>query len=542
MRSSIPRLPGPPPPDDDPELPQIDHGSSEDERYHTGSGLPNSTFQFIGETGLSRPTGAALKLVRSQARKRVVSRLRKSQPMQIHALLRPQKEADKRSGEGDSEVKSQLGRFVTKYDNASPHSSPSSNGIDPFNTLRIDDDGKSQYLISQYYSIFYPTECAYSPIRPHMGKGEALQYSLSDPALLHASLAHVAYSLNDLGNIDMSSSIKYHVSKAVAMVNKRIANSRHKAVSMDTIGAVTTFTAFELKAGSVTSFKTHLDGLEALVKSVGGLQALLVSPFTLKYASWVDIVGAIVLGAKPRFERLNPARLPLHPGLEFLEPCSLLATRYKERLSSLTGLPGLNHEMIEVYRLLKHLIAKKERIAAAQSIDIPEAEFQALQSYCTQLMYRLIALIQYEVPDLLNPNALIFKLFGNAAVAHILMFTYNLPPRSGTHVLMSTRIRATLEMMDVRAFQKECSEMVLWIIMIGGLASIGSDDQRWFIQLLAHSCFAAGISRADELATSLTEFLWTDFYLGPLLDEFWNDLSVAQTVMEAGDEVGLESL
>ena len=103
-------------------------------------------------------------------------------------------------------------------------------------------------------------------------------------------------------------------------------------------------------------------------------------------------------------------------------------------------MPNLSHEMIEVYRLLQHLIAKKERVAGSQSMDIPEADFQALQSYCTQLMYRLIALIQYEIPDPLNTNALIFKLFGNAAVAHILMFTYNLPPRSGTHVLMSTRI------------------------------------------------------------------------------------------------------
>jgi hypothetical protein len=84
-----------------------------------------------------------------------------------------------------------------------------------------------------------------------MGKGEALQYSLSDPALLHALLAHVAYSLNDLGKLDMSSSIIYHVSKAVAMVNKRIANSQHKTVSMNTIGAVTPFTAFEVRLHSL---------------------------------------------------------------------------------------------------------------------------------------------------------------------------------------------------------------------------------------------------------------------------------------------------
>ena len=73
----------------------------------------------------------------------------------------------------------------------------------------------------------------------------------------------------------------------------------------------------------------------------------------------VDIVGAIVLGSKPRFELLNPGRLPLHPGLEFLEPCSLLGARYKARLSNLTGLPDLSHEMIEVYRILQHLISKQ---------------------------------------------------------------------------------------------------------------------------------------------------------------------------------------
>jgi hypothetical protein len=252
----------------------------------------------------------------------------------------------------------------------------------------------------------------------------------------------------------------------------------------------------------------------------------------------VDIVGAIVLGSKPRFELLNPGCLPLHPGLEFLEPCSLLGARYKARLSNLTGLPDLSHEMIEVYRILQHLIAKRERYAGSQKMEISEMEFQSLQSYCTQLMYRLIALIQYEIPHPLNRNAVVFRLFGNAAVAHILMFTYNLPPRSGTHVLMSTRIRASLEFIDIRAFQLAYPEMMLWIIMIGGLGSLGTEDQEWFIQLLAQSCHGAGIDGTAELALSLTEFLWSGFYLGPIFDEFWDDVAVARAVMEAGKKIG----
>lgn len=239
----------------------------------------------------------------------------------------------------------------------------------------------------------------------------------------------------------------------------------------------------------------------------------------------VDIFGAIVLGSKPRFELVNPA---LGLDLKDLEPCSLLGARYKTRLSNLTGLQDLSQEMIEVYRILRHLITNKERVAGSQKMGITEAEFQSLQSYCTQLIYRLIALVQYKIPNSRNQNALVYRMFGNAAVAHILMFTYNLPPRTDTHVLMSTRIRTNLEMINIQAFQIAYPEMMLWIIMIGGLGSLGTEDQGWFIKLLAESCRVAGIAETAELAVFLTEFLWSEFYLGPIFNEFWDDFAVAQ--------------
>jgi hypothetical protein len=85
-----------------------------------------------------------------------------------------------------------------------------------------------------------------------MGKEEALQNSLSDPALLHASLAHVAKTLSSVVRFEMNPNIIYHVGKAIAMVNKRIANSHEKPVSIDTIGAVTAITAFEVPTPSAS--------------------------------------------------------------------------------------------------------------------------------------------------------------------------------------------------------------------------------------------------------------------------------------------------
>jgi hypothetical protein len=249
----------------------------------------------------------------------------------------------------------------------------------------------------------------------------------------------------------------------------------------------------------------------------------------------IDIVSAIVLGLKPRFEELaNSAFLPLDPDLDDLESENLLTARYKTRLSNLTRVPDISQEMIEVYRLFRRLITKKEIIASSHNMEIPEAEFLSLQAYCTHLMYRLISLIQYNA---MNVNSLVFRLFGNAAVAHILMFTYNMPPRTDTHVLMSTRIKACLEMTDVQGFQTAYPELTLWVILIGGLCSVGTDDQLWFVQLLAQLCSASGIAGTTELSLSLTEFLWSDFYLGPFFDEFWSEFAVTQSALKVGQDI-----
>jgi hypothetical protein len=249
----------------------------------------------------------------------------------------------------------------------------------------------------------------------------------------------------------------------------------------------------------------------------------------------VDIVGAIVLGSKPRFDLVHSTP---HPDFKSIEPCSLLAARYKARLFNLTHLPDLGEKMMEAYRILRHLIIKKERFASSQEMESTGTEPQSLYSYCTQLMYRLITLIQYESPNLLIKNALIYRLFGNAAVAHILMFTYNMPPRSGTHVLLSSRLRACLEIIDVPSFQIAYPEMMLWIIMIGAMGSVGTADQEWFTQLLARLCCAAGISGTTELSLCLREFLWSDFYLGSIFDQFWEDVALAQAALQPGDEIG----
>ncbi len=94
-------------------------------------------------------------------------------------------------------------------------------------------------------SLYYPANCAYSLIRPLLRKEEALESAMSDPAYFHAALIHVAKTLKDQTTLELGPSITYHLCREIAMINKRIANQ--KVVAIDTIGAVTTLTGFEVR-------------------------------------------------------------------------------------------------------------------------------------------------------------------------------------------------------------------------------------------------------------------------------------------------------
>jgi len=53
----------------------------------------------------------------------------------------------------------------------------------------------------------------------------------------------------------------------------------------------------------------------------------------------IDIVGAVTLGIKPRYElELNTC----NGELQALEPCNSIGTRYQTKLSNLTGIQDLS--------------------------------------------------------------------------------------------------------------------------------------------------------------------------------------------------------
>src|SRR5450756_1392063 len=109
--------------------------------------------------------------------------------------------------------------------------------------------------------------------------------------------------------------------------------------------------------------------------------------------------------SKPRFNFVDPGTPP-YAEIQDLEAYSPLAERYQTQLYSLTGLQDLSHETMEVYRILRYLIAEEERNAASLKLKTTEAgtTFEWLRTYPDPLVHRLIALAQHHLPQSSNQN------------------------------------------------------------------------------------------------------------------------------------------
>ncbi|KAE9370118.1 hypothetical protein N431DRAFT_559389 [Stipitochalara longipes BDJ] len=487
---------------------------AEDDQY-----LLNSGFQFVVENGLARPKGAVRELIRSQARRKKPNSSQNTPARRVTPLL------PRRSNSNCNTNRSQGTPNLVSHQ-VDVDRSPTSNSYDPFNALPVDKRGNAYFILSQYNEIFYPNIAPYYSAVQSFTREDILHFTMSDPAVLHAVLGHIAINLRMFSGAKSRSDSTYHLGQAISLLNKRILNCNREDITDATIFAVGSLANLQITTGSLDSLKVHLDGLEALVKRKGGIQTLAEHPLILKFTSWVDNMCSITLGSKPRFELVIPAAYPEPVYPESYNPIGL---RYKTKLSNLTKLDELSQQTVDAYYLLRYLVDEKDKlywVPPPPGIRITKAEFQTRTD---QLMRQLMNIVQYEIPESSKPNGLIYSLFGNAALTHAVAFVCK-PSRLGSPVQLSVeRIRSTLEAIDIPTFQIAYPEMMLWVFLVGGLASITTPHREFFVKVLADACLAAGISKAtEELPVFLTGFMWSVFYVNPAAQGFWDDVFAAQ--------------
>jgi Fungal specific transcription factor domain len=193
-------------------------------------------------------------------------------------------------------------------------------------------------------------------------------------------------------------------------------------------------------------------------------------------------------------------------------------------MSAFTGLPLLSQETIEVYKGIRHFTVVKDSLGASGD----KLELQPLLDMAGRLDRRLLKIIRSQRDSPQSQMTSIYTLFGNAALIHQMMFIRQAPTCLSLSSILSKRIRKLLESISLETLQIQYPDMMLWVLMIGGIGGVGTQDQKWFAELFADACLAAGVTARAEITAALADFLWSDQYLGPICAEFWNDVIMAQ--------------
>jgi hypothetical protein len=226
---------------------------------------------------------------------------------------------------------------------------------------------------------------------------------------------------------------------------------------------------------------------------------------------------------KPRFP------LPSIEGEErqsHWETYSSLALLYEAKLFHLTRLRDLSKETMEIYWTMRDLTNQKEVVIHSTQ----RVESLLYSDRIERLVHRVIMLVQSEVLQSPQCNGSIFVLFGNAALFHIYIFMRDFPGGYKFYDCITTRLQRSIEAADLVYLQKEYPEMMLWILLMGGLGSSSTADRQWYAKLLVEACVISGLRGVNNITSMLAEFLWTELYRSPTTFRFWNDVTKAQGV------------
>ncbi|EPE28136.1 hypothetical protein GLAREA_04927 [Glarea lozoyensis ATCC 20868] len=468
---------------------------------------PRQDLQFIPESGTRRPEGSIRNLIRSHARRKQV-RTEASRPVKQKQQNEP--------GEVSYETEPPTTRIL-KILESIQRLPLGSEPFDPFNTTAARLKNQTHALVFYYDQVFRHTYTALQP------RDQWLPTAFQDPVLMQATLFIAAMSRSVIrGELFISDKITfYYKTQTIALLNQRLSESSGP-VSDATLMAVGCLISLESLSATPAAARMHLVGLEAMIDTRGGIQNLTGFPRILSI--WIDNITSIVLNEMPRFDFDIWSAIP--PVIQRPEHNST-AIRYKNKLKNLTNLTVLSEEMIDTYWTIRTVSLIKE------AVTVGNLDRQIHESYSDVLNYLerktlLITLSEnYSEKDF---STAILYLFSNALTLHIIMFLRDQTCGVPILLLVCTRIRNCLERLDIRTLEFQYPEMMLWILMIGGLATSKTADRQWFAKHLADACDASGLKGGDELAVALRDLLWLELYRTPVFSSFWHEVARAQGV------------
>lgn len=237
--------------------------------------------------------------------------------------------------------------------------------------------------------------------------------------------------------------------------------------------------------------------------------------------------------------RFGPIVEYRRPKLAPLPPYSLLALSIEQALISATGLPVLAKEAVEVYWGLKNLTpirpAEGERLVGTGQGKVMSEYKVRLEA----LERRALILSQLKTQDRASsPNSdsdfssdvLIYRLFGSAALIHVVLFLRDSPSSIPLSWVLSWRMKESLHPDNIRSLMTQFPDMMGWVLLMAGVGSMGAGHAEFCVGLFVQAIARSGFRSAAQLESAMGNFMWFDSYRGEEMVGFWERAAFVKRV------------
>ncbi|KAJ0422490.1 hypothetical protein BJY00DRAFT_77786 [Aspergillus carlsbadensis] len=342
------------------------------------------------------------------------------------------------------------------------------------------------------------------------------QRAIAQPALLQALLCATASHQLTLNTVEGVPTLTFQNSAkeflqlrgdALKTLNG-VLRDPMQTVAESIILVISSLVAIEAISATVEAAEAHTRGLKSLVDMFGGLEAL--DHMTLAKVYQSDVFRAMLTNTRPTFPLSSKWRSEILQDTKVFQSGDFLLPFYNkpEILDTLSPLGisffrapwymDLDPSMKTFLHVMKRLIQYYEIAQLSPSIIMPTDNDLFL------LLEHQLLSVRYPVSfNAFNePLRLALLIYLNMCIWHLHSFPFM--------SYLIGYLRRALEGSLVRLKANDPS-VLLWVLFIGGMASVGHEGHSWFVEQLGETAYEnLGIREWNEARGVLIGYFYTD--------------------------------
>ena len=125
----------------------------------------------------------------------------------------------------------------------------------------------------------------------------------------------------------------------------------------------------------------------------------------------------------------------------------------------------------------------------------------------------------------------LYEAIRHSAIIYSAAVIFPLPASTGIFGMAATRLQHILDESKSNPCWQLCPDALLWILVLGGVASFGTLERFWFVQNLTAVSASLNLSLWEQVLEKLDNYLWLDSACGSGGRLLWTEVMADRTLL-----------